>query len=267
MQLRSDHVAILFVLALANAVAKPVAGWVLHGSDALNPVAFLCAVAGVYVWWQQTDRTATIPVAWVLPPAVFLMILPSSFAGWASVALVAGYLLLRGGRSRRARAALLVVLAAALRTPIAESAMAVLSDPLLSLDAVLANMAGAAFGGGGTLNHNMIFGADGHAVLVMSGCASFANVSNALLIWFTTVTLLRRPGRLPLVLAGVALTAGIVGINAVRLGAMTVSRETYTYAHDGFGSTLAELAMVGFILIASLPFLLASERSNVTNTR
>lgn len=262
MQLRSDHYAILIALALANAIAKPVAGWLFHGLAAPNPVTVLCAAAGLVVWWRQSDHPITISVSMVLAPVAVLLLVPSSFAAWIATALLSGNLLAQRNWSPRARLALLVLTVAALRTPIAESAMSVLSNPLLALDAWLANIAGAVVGGGGELNHNMIFGADGHAVLVMSGCASFANVSNALLVWFTTVSLMRFPTRLSLVVAGSALTLAIVGINAARLGAMTISRDTYAYVHDGYGATISELAMTASILIATVLVLLAPEKSH-----
>lgn len=248
---RLDAIGWLLLFGLLNAIAKPVLAWGIHDSDMPNAVSFLCACAGAGFWLNH--RTA-LPMSRIqrigLIGVTGLLLLPMAFAAWAAVAIIAVTLLLSKGLHRIERAGLLVLFAASIRTPIAEGTMILLAEPLLHFDGAFANGIGQLFGGGGTLNGNMIVGAQGHAVLIMSGCASFANVSNALLIWFSIAMLSARPKRGHLIATAVGLTFAIVFINAVRLGGMTVSRDAYLWIHEGNGALIAEAAMVAAILIA-----------------
>ena len=246
---RLDPIECAAACALLNAIAKPVLAWAVYGADAPNAVSFLCASAGVAIWARHRRCYDLKTWQWAgLAIAVAGMLLPVAFAAWGAVALIALLLLARADQARLEKAGLIVLLAAAIRTPLAEGAMILLAEPLLLFDGAFANLVGGLIGGGGALNGNMIVGAEGHAVLVMSGCASFSNVSNALLIWFTVAMLAADAPRRHLIAMAVGLTAAIVTINAGRLGGMTLSRDSYHWIHDGNGALIAEMAMTLAIL-------------------
>lgn len=249
MALRLDATALLLAVCLVNGIVKPLMGWAIHDAPLPNLVSFLCASAGWFTWTRFQNATFRWN-RWVGAIALGGLLLPVSFAAWVTAAGVATWILASTMAQPLARAGLIVVVAASLRTPLAEGTMIVLADPILFFDGWLANAIGLAMGGGGGLNGNMILGAEGHAVLVMSGCASFSNVSNALLIWFTVATLWGDRSRLFLAWTAVFLASAIVGINAIRLGGMTISREHYAWIHDGNGASIAEAAMVVAILLA-----------------
>lgn len=251
MPLPLNPAQLLAGIALLNAIAKPVIAWAMFEMEAPNATSFLCATGGLFYWIRhsQSHSLRTWQSGCLILSAC-LVAVPMAFAAWSAASLIAVTCLTTQGLSRREKAGLLVLLAASMRTPVAEGTMILLAEPLLQFDGAFANLIGGLIGGGGSLNENMIVGAEGHAVLVMSGCASFANVSNALLIWFTVAMLVAVPTRRHLWTVAAGLTLAIVSINAVRLGGMTVSREAYHWIHDGNGAVIAEIAMTTAILAA-----------------
>lgn len=98
-------------------------------------------------------------------------------------------------------------------------------------------------------------GADGHMVTLVGGCASFNNVSTAMLMSVAMIMFIR-----PFWVAGDALRilgicAVMVAFNLFRLVAMAMDFQTYTYWHEGDGAAL--LATIQTVVIAGLSWLVA----------
>jgi len=241
MLLRRDLYTVAILIAVANAMAKPIVFWWVDG-DPVNPIAALCSLAALWFWRKSNfDDRCLAHDCFAFMFAGILICLPFAMFSWLALCILALGL---GFRATGAQGVVAVLLVASIRTPLAEMIMAILAEPLLLLDGALAGFFAQLFGIEISVQGNMVVGDNGHAVYVMSGCASFANISDALLIWFACSVFFGCQLGRRLTTVAILLCLTILFVNTVRLGVMAISADLYEWVHDGTGKTLVQLVLI-----------------------
>lgn len=91
--------------------------------------------------------------------------------------------------------------------------------------------------------NNVITAPDSHRIVLLDGCASFHNMSLALLCW-TAVTMHARPYFVWRDMATAAIACiSMYLLNAGRIALMAQGREMYVYWHDGHGKDIFAIAV------------------------
>lgn len=241
MLLRRDLYTVAILIAVANAMAKPIVIWWID-SDPVNPIAALCSLAALWFWRKTNADDRCLAHDWfAFVFAGIFVCLPFAMFSWLALCILALGL---GFRASAAQGAVAVLLVASVRTPLAELIMAMFAEPLLLLDGALAGFFAQVFGIETSVQGNMVMGVNGHAVYVMSGCASFANISDALLIWFTSSVFFGCRIGNQMTSMAILLGLAILLVNTVRLGVMAISADLYEWVHDGTGKTLVQLILI-----------------------
>ena len=119
-----------------------------------------------------------------------------------------------------------------------------LNEPLLALDAALAAAVLASFVDGVHAEGNLVLGADGARLVILTSCSSLANLSYALLFWFVVSRTLLPRLDLNAWLAAGAIAAALVALNVARLALMAASDSGYELIHGVTGRLLFEALML-----------------------
>ena len=234
----NELLLVLLCLALFNAQIKPLLAWVIDKGVFPNLITAACALAGIVLWQVSKPRIEfTQQTTAALFLAGVLTVLPIANTSWIALALL-GWVCLELSNSRRQRNAALVIVAASLRTPTAQIGFDLLAGPMLWVDTVVAGLFGKIFAGGVRTSENLIQTDGAHSLLVMSGCASFANISLMLLTWFTAVRILGREEATTRLSVAFGLAASGIIANCIRIGLMSLSDETYEIIHGDVGSSI-----------------------------
>lgn len=240
-------------LGAANALSKPIAALLQNAPDRLEALAagggvswviWLALAAGLYLLWQAPARPAGSAERRLCLLALFAFLVPNASASWLACAgLALAALALRRG-SAAERAGLAILAALALREPLTAALLQLAADPLLRLDAWLVDGLRRLAGEASRLEGNIVSGNGSHRLLILTGCASFSNVSLALLGWFTLSRCGLQPWTPRTWHAGLALVFAVVGLNATRLALMAQDAATYRWLHDGPGPELFGVGLV-----------------------
>ena len=136
------------------------------------------------------------------------------------------------------RAAGAVLLAIASQQFWGHLVLGVLAPELVRIDAAMVGEIMTHTVAGSTWHDNIITAPNGHSIVVLEGCSSFANASTALLAWVAFGRLERAKwlGRDAVVGAGVVVSQ--VGLNVARIYLMAQSYPGYVYWHDGGGKQI-----------------------------
>ncbi len=252
--------ALVVLLVLANACAKPFGLWISNGDVPPGLIAPACALLGLWVWHREAASAGRacdprFNVNGLLFACVGLSALPFSQVAWIILALLA--LLVRKAEGTSSLGLWIVVLAA-VRIPLAETAMTFLAEPLLVLDGQIAAGIAQLLGMDVKVQDNLIMTPGGHTVFIMSGCASLANLSDGLLIWACCAFALGQRCAKQLLIGGGLLATTILAINTTRLALMTVSPEMFSLIHDGIGATVVQACLI--LAIAGTIWLTAPSR-------
>ena len=262
---RSNLFSIVFAIALINAMIRPVRehiiefGFVesLPGGFGISFIVWFAIYCSFNLLRKSSDETASRN-DWVMAfLTMHLLIIPSASVSWIALSFFAGYcgfFVFRAGTT--GRNASLIMLAIALRIPVSDICLKLSADALLQLDAAatlsLLNLIDPTV----IRQGNIIIGSGGHELFIMTGCASFTNISLALLLWFTVVRMHILRWRSVLTLAVIPLVTIVMGINIARLSMMALSQERYFFYHDGLGADIVN----ALVLLAALGIALLSVR-------
>ena len=255
---RHQLFALMLGLGAANALARPVL--VAARDEGFMAVANGFGVSFV-IWlslgwalWAlvhapgEQPRKTDYAVAGVFGLS---LLIPVATVSWLVTGLVALYWMNRGTTATIAASACAVVAFAALRDPLASLVLKLLATPLLDFDAVLVAHVMGWISEGAERAGNMIYAADNHQLLILTGCTSYTNMSIALLGWFTiSKATLGDNGRIQWIL-GLYVALTIFAINIGRLAIMGLGPAAYTFMHDSHGAPISEtLMMVATVLIS-----------------
>ncbi|MCR9257706.1 MAG: exosortase/archaeosortase family protein [Alphaproteobacteria bacterium] len=240
---------IAMVLAALNAAVKPVLLWLLSDGIAPNFLVLMCVAIGLMFWYGNIERTrTTVQDGVILIGATAFCMLPFAITSWLALAILACASTWR--KRSRARHATAILIASALRLPVASGLMALFAGPLLTLDGWVAGLIAGFFGQAVSVDGNLIRSAAGHSVFVMSGCASLANVTDAMLIWMVFCLATGRTGAREILGGALGLAILLFASNVTRLGMMAISAENYRFLHDGLGASVFQTSQVIVVGIA-----------------
>lgn len=250
--LTRNHLLLLVLAAgWMNASIRPVAalvmdqGWgpAVMAGFGINPVIWIAMAAIIALIWGTADQPPS-PMALVAGLVAGIgFLVPSSLICWL---VLAGWCLVmwRCQGDIAIRAALTIALVMALRQPLTQSLLDILGEELLSFDAVLVSGLLQLIGWGAARMDNLVIGADGHQLLILTGCATYANLSLALLAWCVITSWRRaREARRVRLISLAILCLAIFSINICRLTLMGIDVDLYHFFHDGMGVQVFDAAL------------------------
>ena len=230
----------------------------VSGPAALGAFELFGAFASLYLLSKaQTGNTSVID--WVAC-AFAILIASLGFAG-SSITLIALYLYFRGPRDHYMMAAGTVAAAVAVQAVWAPLIFAMISLPLLQIDAGVVGWLLGQFVPGASWGGTVVYTPSGYNVEITAPCASFHNLSLATLCW-VTLTMLHRPYWVK----GdfyVGLAAAFIqfGFNIGRLVFVCMSLPMYDFWHDGFGKHIfSAIATVCAIIFVHVSLVLRDRR-------
>jgi hypothetical protein len=258
---RNGLILAVTLLGALNAVLRPVAaslgerGWVeaAVATFGVNPAVWVALTLAALNLHSATPATLMRRDVALAAGVLVGLTIPSATVSWLVLAGYGVVLCLDTRLSDLQRAGALILVVAALRDPIVSASLHLLNEPLLALDAVLAAAALAPFVDGVHAQGNLVLGADGARLVILTSCSSLANLSYALLFWFAVSrTLLPRLDRNTW-FAAAAIAAALVALNVARLALMAASDSAYALIHGATGRLLFEalmlLLLTGFTLL------------------
>lgn len=237
--------------AVLNAIIKPVGNWYLSGEMlaapsfpmsvfGLQPALLVCLCLGGYSLAVGAPKyKSELKARDLVAAAVItgLCLSPFAKAAWVAVICCAlAGLSYKDKKNFRYTTGLVILLAVGVRDPLATFTMDLMASPLLTFDAWAAGSLLHVWTGDVVISDNLIQRTDGHSVFILSGCASFKNISHALLIWFAFIRLYSVKSVAYWMLSSGVITASIFSINILRLGLMGISERSYEIIHNGVGA-------------------------------
>lgn len=238
---------IVFVLGLINAMIRPV-------REHITEFGFIDSLIDGFgisfiVWFAiycSFDLLRRLPNQranrhdWIMVSlTIVLFLIPSAFLSWLALSFFAAYCSFFVFHSENAeRNACLIMLATSLRVPTSDIFLKLSADVLLQFDAAATLSLLSMIDPASIREGNIIIGPGGHELLIMTGCASFTNISLALLLWFTIVRTQILRWRKSLTFYIIPLTALVMSINIARLSMMALSQEQYFFYHEGLGADI-----------------------------
>lgn len=246
-------------LCIVNAAIRPAlalleregAGALLAGTMGIKPFVWGALTLGVVAVLQSDDCRLR---SWDRPVLLFssgLLLVPIATISWLAMSFALCWAALSARDSVQA-AGYSILAAVGLREPLAAIGLKLFAGPVLALDATLAASLLSLVWTDAVLQGNIIQNQNGHQLFIMTGCASYTNLSFAFLAWFAVARFRCREWLPRFYWHGAVVAFLIVALNIARLAAMAISKELYEFLHDGAGTTLVELATVAIVALAIL---------------
>lgn len=249
------------VIALANAMIRPVlsGGW--HPNYLILAV-LVCAV------WQISLSRGTEPCQrfdlWAVTVLFTALLVPSSQWAWISLGVFCLGHFQWAKWPDKTRIGLLVLAAAAFREPAGHLVKEWLAEDLLQFDTALVQALLIVQGAEVSQTGNILRLAGDHALVVLTGCGSFTNISVALLVWYGACMLHMGRWAYRFVWSGVVVALLTLLVNVVRLALLAQGPAWFTFFHDGAGVWIMQT--FGFVAIA-LPILIQVKYEKATHDR
>ena len=201
---------------------------------------------------------------WILAfITIVILLIPSAIISWLALSFFAsycGFFVFKSGDI--ARNGSLIMLAIALRVPVSDIFLKLSADLLLQFDAMATLTLLHFIDPDAVRQGNIVIGTAGHELLIMTGCASFTNISLALLLWFTVVRTQIQFWHSRLTLYILPLTFIVMGINITRLTMMARCQEEYFFYHDGLGADIINALILLVALSIALLSIYLEKRKN-----
>jgi hypothetical protein len=241
---------IVFGFFFLDAFARPDERTDLGGRAALGAFEFFGVGASLYLLSKGSNGRASL-LDWA-GCALALLVACLGFAGGA-ITLFALYLLLRDRNDLNTKAAGTVAAAVAVQAVWAPLIFAIISLPLLQIDAAVVGWLESLVVPGASWGGTVVYTPSGHNVEITSPCASFHNLSLATLCW-VTLTMLHRPHWVKNDLY-IGFGAALIqfGFNIWRLVFVCMSLPMYEFWHEGYGkhifSAVATACAIVFVQV------------------
>jgi hypothetical protein len=256
---RNEFFAVLYILGCANGLlgrtiyALNLEGWrgAVLGFE-LNVIVYFASFAGVYLIASSSrSQTRTWDFAVALG-FLGLVSLPIYAMSWVAVTGLSLYILFFANDGCERRRGALILLALTLSMLWGRLFFQFFSRPLLALDATMVTwMLGTERIG------NMVRFADGSGYIVITpACASFSNISYALVCWVAiTQWANHRWSPIDLLWSSLAISS-VVAINVARMALTAISQGYFEMIHNNYWretllSTLYLCLIIGFSVIGA----------------
>jgi exosortase/archaeosortase family protein len=176
-------------------------------------------------------------------------LLPSGKATWIAATLAALYIYAGNEKGSNGRAGAAVLGALSVQSLWGPTLFSLFTVYLLRADAALVGVALKLTRGGFDWHENVI-STQGFTVGIYNDCSSFHNISLAALCWIS-LTKLHRPTFIRSDFKfGAAACLAMIALNAARLYAISLGRESFAYWHDGAGAQI--FAVTASFVIAAI---------------
>jgi MFS family permease len=236
-------------IALLNAMLRPVMSGNWH------PNYLIMAVLASAIWQvvgaRNPDQYRNSDVVLLIGLLVSLL-MPSSQWAWISLGVFCLVHFRFGGWSRGTSIVLLVLAAAAFREPVGHFIKEWLAEDLLQFDTGLVEALLVLQGAEVVQSGNILRLANDHALVVLTGCGSFTNISVALLVWYGACMMQVGGWRSRFIWSGLVVAVLTLFVNVLRLALLAQGPGWFTFFHDGAGVWVMQT--LGFAAIA-LPIL------------
>ena len=260
---KANLFGLVFAIGLVNAMIRPIREH-MYDTGVINALLDGGGISFI-VWFAiycsfdlllRSHPQVSQRKDWVAAfSAMFLFMIPSAFVSWIVLAVFAGYCSFVSLKPKTfARNAALVMLAVSLRVPVSDVCLKLTADVFLKFDAMATQLFAGLINPLIGREGNIIIGPEGHELFIMTGCASFTNISLALLLWFTVLRTQVLVWKRYFTLYIGPLIAVVISINIWRLSMMAFSKEYYLFYHDGLGADIVNAS----ILLSALSIALAS---------
>ncbi len=232
-------------IALINAMLRPVMSGQWH------PNYLIMGVLVFAVWQLIVSREHHACQRYDVY-AVFILLgallVPSSQLAWVSLGMFCLWHAWFGSWSSRTRIGLLVLVAAAWREPVGHIVKEWLAEDLLKFDTGLVTSILTLQGVEVAQTGNMLTLAGDHALIVLTGCGSFTNISVACLVWYAVCLIQAEGWQNRFIWSGIMVAGLTVFVNVLRLALLAQGPAWFAYFHDGTGVWIIQT--LGFLVIA-----------------
>lgn len=257
--LRPDLFANIFFIGLANSMIRPILknindiGFIesITTGFGISFIIWFSIFSSLFLIQNSNEKKATRNDFLFSFIALVLFMIPSSYISWITLSVYSLYTIFATRLdSYKLRNACLIMLAVSARTPLSDICLKIFSDSLLKFDAIVTHFSSKMFNPSITRHGNILVTDSNHELLIMTGCASFTNISLAILLWFTIIRSNVFKWQKHYNLYILPLCLSVMGLNIFRLSMMSFSKDLYFYYHDGLGANIINAC----ILIVSILF-------------
>ncbi len=187
------------------------------------------------LYLQTSSAPASSRDFWVMGVVGAINFLPSGKATWIAATLAALYIYVGTEKGSNGRAGASVLGALSVQSLWGPTLFSLFTVYILRADAALVGVALKLTRGGFDWHENVI-STQGFTVGIYNDCSSFHNISLAALCWMS-LTKLHRPTFIRSDFKfGAAACLAMIALNAARLYAISLGRESFAYWHDGAGA-------------------------------
>lgn len=248
-----------FILAgVANAVVKPASLAIgetglfqaVFSGFGISAIVWMALAIGIWRLWQDGAQPCRPREVWPLMIASLGFLVPLASISWIVLG-AACFLAAVFSASTGASKGLAITGLAAVRDPVSKLLLDVFAEPLLTLDAYASSILLNALGKPVEREGNIMSATADHALLIMSGCSSFTNLSLALLAWASILVGFSTPTWRLLLTGGAILGTAVVFLNTIRLSLMALSVDSYRIVHDAWGADVF-LLLTSCLIVASV---------------
>ncbi|MFC6439277.1 archaeosortase/exosortase family protein [Bowmanella sp. JS7-9] len=237
----------LLALCLAHALWPPVAQALSNPqADWTIPLSVCLILVMLLVRSSQLTTVTLAPIATLcLSGCLLLLLVPSATLAWVVVACVCAIFACYSTE----KAAFWIGFCVALREPLAAVILELFSESVLMADASMVHRISQLLGWAVQQNGNVLQHANGHQLLILTGCSSYQNLSLVLLSWSCTLLFLH--GRWPpaAIVHAILLMTLTLLTNLVRLLLLLKDADSYQYFHNLDGKALFDLWQVAYTLL------------------
>lgn len=223
-------------------------------------IGIVFPVAGYALWvvGREAPREPVSGLDWLVAGiAVAAALMPIHLASKAALLPLSAYLLVTSARDAGAYRVGFIGLALTGAFIWGALLLQALAGPVLALDAALVQLAT-----GVPVNGNVLTvdpaksGGAIRSIIIMGGCSSLRNISQAIILWASLVQLCRLRVTRRLLIACVLSMAAVVVINVARIALIVAFPQHLVFIHEGPGASMtglaalvAALAITGFAIV------------------
>ncbi len=201
------------------------------------------------LYLQTSSAPASRRDFWAAGVVGAIDLLPSGKATWIAATLAALYIYAGNEKGSNGRAGAAVLGALSVQSLWGPTLFSLFTVYLLRADAALVGVALKLTRGGFDWHENVI-STQGFTVGIYNDCSSFHNISLAALCWIS-LTKLHRPTFIRSDFKfGAAACLAMIALNAARLYAISLGRESFAFWHDGAGAQI--FAVTASFIIAAI---------------